>query len=95
VTIPFQGLQQGPADGWHWFDQRNEFLFHIKHSKLLVAGDTLFFEKCNIAAPDGQITFNPQGDASKLFVCLFIYLFIYFSDMQFIIRNSLQFELIL
>lgn len=61
VAIPFQGLQQGPADGWHWFDHRNEFLFYVRKAKLLVAGDTLFFEMCNVNSTNGQITFNPQG----------------------------------
>jgi len=61
LTIPFQGLQQGPADGFHWFDHRNEFLFYHKDSKSLFAGDTLFFEKCGVGNPSGEINFNPQG----------------------------------
>jgi len=61
ITIPFEGLQQGPGDWTWWFTHRNEFLFYLEKNSLLIAGDTLFYEKCNTGNVNGQITFNPQG----------------------------------
>jgi len=64
LTIPWQGLCQGPSDGTYALDPRNELVFLLPFHSTLLAGDTLFYEDCGKPAP--VIQFNPAGSAMIL-----------------------------
>eukprot|EP01126_Amoeba_proteus_P041286 TRINITY_DN4434_c0_g2_i1.p1 TRINITY_DN4434_c0_g2~~TRINITY_DN4434_c0_g2_i1.p1 ORF type:complete len:124 (+),score=15.94 TRINITY_DN4434_c0_g2_i1:602-973(+) len=59
MVLPWSGLCQGPADGDHGKDPRNELLFFLPRTRTLVAGDTFFVTTCGVLQP--VVSFNPQG----------------------------------